>query len=179
MDEPNQILPAHIEDTIKAIARLQTRHEEEATLLERLVERITGAVGRPGFLLVLSCGVLGWVAVNLWGWMLGLHSFDPPPFNWLQGLLTLMALLVTVIILTTQRRADKLSSHREQLTLELSILAEQKASKVIELLEEIRSDNPLLKDRVNREAQEMAKPADPDAVLQALVNNAVSGPAAD
>ena len=52
----------------------------------------------------------------------------------------LLALYVTVLILTTQRRDDQLASYREQLTLELAILGEQKSAKIISLLEELRRD---------------------------------------
>jgi len=73
-----------------------------------------------------------------------------------------------VLILTTQRREDQLASHREQLTLELGILSEQKAAKIIELLEEMRRDDPTLRNRVDREAVAMSTPADPQAVLDAI-----------
>ncbi|WP_207210943.1 hypothetical protein, partial [Lichenibacterium minor] len=55
-----------------------------------------------------------------------------------------------------------------QLTLELSILSEKKSAKIIELLEELRRDLPAVRNRVDEEASEMAKPADPQAVLQAI-----------
>ncbi len=170
METPSTILPAHIEETIRAIAKLQAQHEREATPFERFVERLTAAIGRPGFLLLLLVAVAAWVLANIAAGRLGRLVIDPPPFNWLQDMLSLMALCVTVIILTTQRRADKLASHREQLTLELAILGEQKTAKVIQLLEELRRDNPLLVNRVDHEANAMARPADPEAVLNALVS---------
>jgi hypothetical protein len=57
---------------------------------------------------------------------------------------------------------------REQLTLELAILSEQKTAKVIQLLEESRRDNPLIRNRVDQEAEAMAQPADPRSVLDAI-----------
>ena len=73
-----------------------------------------------------------------------------------------------VLILATQRREDQLAQHREQLILELAILSEQKTTKVIQLLEESRRDNPLIRDRVDQEAEAMAQPADPQSVLDAI-----------
>ena len=49
-----------------------------------------------------------------------------------------------------------------------AILSEQKTAKVIELLEESRRDNPLIHNRVDQEADVMAKPADPKTVLEAI-----------
>ena len=156
---------AHIEETTRAITQLLERHDETATPTERLVEQLTAHVGRPRSLVGLALAITAWVGVNQAGPVLGYRAFDPPPFPWLQGLLTVMALFVTLIILTTQRRADVLAAHRDQQILRLSMLAEQKVAKAIALLEENRRDNPMMKNRVDTEALAMAVPADPDEVL--------------
>jgi uncharacterized membrane protein len=167
-EDATPILPPHIEETVKAIGRVQAQHESEATPLERLMEQLTAAIGRPAFLVWLALAVAVWVLGNGYGARLGYTPIDPPPFSWLQGAISLSALSVTVIILTSQRRADKLAGLRAQLTLELAILGEQKTAKVIELIEQTRRDNPLLENRVDLEANAMAKPADPEAVLDAI-----------
>ena len=169
-EDATPILPAHIEATVQAIGRVQAQHESEATALERLVEQLTAAIGRPAFLVWLALAVTVWTLGNIYGARLGYAPIDPPPFSWLQGAITLAALCVTLIILTSQRRADKLAGLRAQLTLELAILGEQKTAKVIELIEQSRRDNPLLDDRLDAEADDMAKPADPEAVLEAIAS---------
>ena len=75
---------------------------------------------------------------------------------------------MVILILATQQREYQLAQLREQLTLELAILSEQKTAKVIQLLEESRRDNPLIRDRVDQEAEAMAQPADPQSVLDAI-----------
>ena len=47
-------------------------------------------------------------------------------------------------------------------------MSEQKTAKVIQLLEESRRDNPLIRNRVDQEAEAMAQPADPQSVLHAI-----------
>ena len=79
-----------------------------------------------------------------------------------------MSLYLVVLILATQRREYQLAQLREQLTLELAILSEQKTAKVIQLLEESRRDNPLIRNRIDQEADAMAQPADPQSVLNAI-----------
>jgi hypothetical protein len=56
----------------------------------------------------------------------------------------------------------------DQLILELAILNDQKTSKIIELLEEARRDNPAIVDRVDPEASAMSSPSDTHAVLDAI-----------
>ena len=67
-----------------------------------------------------------------------------------------------------QRRDDQLASHREQMTLQLGILSEQKAAKIIQLLEELRRDHPSIHNRLDSEAHAMSTPANPQTVLKAL-----------
>ena len=63
---------------------------------------------------------------------------------------------------------DQLAQLHEQLNLELANLSEQKTAKVIQLLEESRRDNPLIRNRVDQVAEAMAQPADPQSVLDAI-----------
>lgn len=162
------ILPAHIEDTVNAIARLHAEHYEQASPLQKIVDRLTARAGRPEFIGVMTLIVFGWMAFNVVLMYFGRQPLDEPPFSWLQGAVGLAALYMTALILTTQRREDQLASHREQLTLELAILSEQKAAKIIELMEELRRDDPTIRNRVDHEAAAMSMPADPQAVLDAI-----------
>jgi uncharacterized membrane protein len=131
------------------------------------VDQVTAFVGQPGFAAGLGLVVAGWIAANLAGGRLG-GAVDPPPFAWLQGAATTMALFVAVLILTTQRRENLLAGQREQLILELSVLNEQKVSKIIELIEEVRRDNPAIRDRIDAQADAMSTPQDSLAVMGAI-----------
>lgn len=166
--EVSQTVPAHVEDTVQAVARFHAKHEADATALQRVIERLTRRAGRPGFIALLTVFVIGWIGLNLGLIAAGRPPLDEPPFFWLQGAVTLTALYMTVLILTTQRREDKLAGLRDQLTLELSILSEQKSAKIIGLLEELRRDDPNISDRPDEHADALSKPADPNAVLDAL-----------
>ena len=167
-DRPLPILPAHIEDTIRSIAELHAAHHRGATALERSAERMTRFLGRPRFIGLLTVLVGGWIVANLLVQRLGYRAFDPPPFAWLEVVVSLVSLYMVVLVLTTQRRDDQLAQHREQLTLELAILGEAKTAKIIELLEAMRRDSPHQTDRPDAEAAAMAAPADPQSVLDAI-----------
>lgn len=68
-----------------------------------------------------------------------------------------------------------LAQLREQLNLELAILSERKTAKVIQLLEEFRRDSPLMRDRIDHQAESMARPSDPQTVLDAIKETHASG----
>ncbi|MEO5867092.1 MAG: DUF1003 domain-containing protein [Sphingomonas sp.] len=161
------ILPAHIEQTVHAIAELHAEHQRTASAIQRLVERSVRFIGRPRFVGLLTAFVFLWILANSGLSHLG-AAFDTPGFQILQDLGELLGLFITILILITQRRENELVEHREQLTLELAILSEQKSAKIIQLLEEIRRDNPLLRDRDDSEARALSVAADPQAVFDAI-----------
>jgi uncharacterized membrane protein len=165
-DEPGGV-PDHIQQTINTIAGVHVRHQRQASRAHRFVEGTVALVARPGFIALLTLFVAGWVAANLALAAEG-RAFDPPPFPILQDIGTLAALYITVLILITTQREKEIGEHREQLTLELAILSEQKSAKIIQLIEEARRDNPLIGDRHDAEAAQLAVPADPEAVLDAI-----------
>ncbi len=175
-DEGVTGLPPHVEETVQEISRLHAAHEAAASPLQRLVERLTKGAGRPAFAAVLTVLVLSWIGLNLGLAASGLRPLDAPPFYWLQGAVTLSALYMTILILTTQRREDELAGLREQLILELAILTEQKSAKIISLLEELRRDDPNISDREDRQAEALSTPADPNAVADALKETQVGNP---
>ncbi|HEU4956817.1 MAG TPA: DUF1003 domain-containing protein [Sphingomicrobium sp.] len=164
----SETVPAHVEDTVQAVARFHSAHEAEASALQRAIEKLTRRAGSPAFAAFLTFLVVSWIALNLGLMALDQEPIDEPPFFWLQGAVALTALYMTVFILTTQRREDKLAGLRDQLTLELSILSEQKSAKIIGLLEELRRDAPDISDRADEDADALSEPADPNAVLHAL-----------
>src|ERR1700761_1622564 len=160
-------VPDHIQQTIDTIAGVHARHQRQATRAQRFVQSAVLWLVRPRFIVLLTLVVVAWIAANVMLAGQG-RAFDPPPFPILQDIGTLMALYITVLILITAQREKEIGEHREQLTLELAILPEQKSAKIIQLIEEARRDNPLIGDRHDAEAAELAVPADPEAVLDAI-----------
>jgi uncharacterized membrane protein len=162
------VQPLHIEQTVQAIARLHAAHHRQATTLQKLVDRVTAVFAHPWFIAGVTLAVAAWVVGDVVLRRAFGHGLDRPGLPWLQLAGELLAIYITSLVLMSQRRKDELSELREQLTLELATLIEQKVAKVIDLHEEARRDNPLLADRADPEAAAMASPADPEAVLEAF-----------
>jgi uncharacterized membrane protein len=161
-------VPPHIAETIQAIALLHEEHHRQSTLAERIVDRATMYVGRPAFLLALIMAAISWVLINTVLFLRGDPTLDSPPFAWMEILLTATALVIAVMILTSQRRADRFANLRERMTLEATLMTEQKTRKIIELLEELRRDSPGVRDRQDIEAEQMSTKADPHEVLAVI-----------
>jgi uncharacterized membrane protein len=138
-------LPAHIEETVRSLAQLHADHHQNAAPHERALARTTALLARPRFIGVLAIVVAAWMTLNLLAAPLGYPALDPPPFSWLEGAVSLASLYMVMLILATQRREDQLTQRREQLTLQLAILVEQKTAKIIQLLEESGMSRAVLK----------------------------------
>ncbi len=165
-------LPPHIEEGVQSIALLHNAHHKNASRAAKLVDAASSLVSRPLFLVVICLALVAWVAGNEALAAAGLRPLDAPPFPWADDMVTLLALIVAVLIVITQQRAGMLSERREQMTLELTLLSEQKAAKIISLIEEIRRDSPQLHNRIDPEAHEMSTRADPNMVLVAIQETA-------
>ena len=103
---------------------------------------------------------------------LSLPAPDPPPFGRLQLLLAVAALATTTIVLITQQRQAGLESQRAHLDLQVNLLTEQKVTALIRLIDELRRDMPMVRDRDDPEANALQVRTDAARVLHALAESA-------
>ena len=98
----------------------------------------------------------------------GRIAFDPAPYGYLNTLVSVGALVVTILILAGQRREDEATKRVIRLTLHLVAESEEKVAKLIQLVEEQRRDSTSLENRTDAEAERLASPARPRQVLERL-----------
>lgn len=153
---------------IEAILEFYVREELKISRSQRFLERVSGFIGQPIFLGMILLFVLIWMLENALAPKFGWIAFDPPPFAWLQGLVTLSALLTATIVLIKQNRLARMDEMRAHLDLKVTLLTEQKAAKMIDLLEELRRDLPNVKNRDDINAAALKQPMNPDLVVAAL-----------
>ncbi len=125
----------------------------------------TARVAQPRTLAVVSAAVAGWIVLNLAMTVSGWRAPDPYPFPLLSAAVSTRALYLTAMILIAQRHDDELATRRDQLTLEIAILSERRAAKIIALLEEFRRNDWRQSDDRDKVAEALAEPSDPQAVL--------------
>ncbi len=157
-----------IGQNIETIADLYAHAQRGLSPHQKIIERVTAFLGRPLFLYVILLFVALWIGINLALADAGLHSFDPPPFYWLQGIIALSALLMTNVVLITQNRQKKLTEQRRHLDLQINLLAEQKITKLIAMVEELRRDLPATRNARDPEIEAMMESVNPHEVLATL-----------
>jgi uncharacterized membrane protein len=161
-------LSEHVSNNIDTVHAYQEQEHGKLGGTERLLARVSGLIGRPVYLIGLLLVVSLWMCGNVLALRLRYHPWDPPPFHWLDGALTLAALLTTSVILLTQNRQAKIETQRAHLDLQVNLLTEQKVTKLIHLLEELRRDLPIVRDRHDPEAAALQQRTDTTQVLSAL-----------
>jgi uncharacterized membrane protein len=167
-DELTARLPRSVSENLGTIAEYYARHEEKVSRAQAFVEKMSVFLGSPTYVAASVVVIVVWIAWNLGAFGLHFKPFDPPPFSFLQGFITLSAFIISTTVLIRQNRMSKLAEHNAHLDLQISLLAEEKTSKIIAMLEEIRHDSPTLPDKIDEEADELAKSADTSTVLEAI-----------
>ncbi len=161
-------LSGRITDNIESIAAFQLREEQKLGQAHRRLGLVGDVIGRPGYLVSFLVLMAVWIAANNLAPRFGWASLDPPPFVWLQGFLTLLSVLTTTVVLIAHNRYARLDSSRGHLGLQLNLLTEQKVTKLIHLLEELRRDLPMVADRHDSDALALQRHTDTAQVLSAI-----------
>ena len=155
-------------ENIQTIVALHKRAENDVSKQQRIIEDITDFLGRPTFLFIILVFVSLWIIVNILLIKFGFSSFDPPPFIWLQGIISLGALLLATMILITQNREDVMTERHTQLDLQVSLIIDQKMSKLLTMVDQLRQVHPELENGTDPEVEALKKTVDPHASVKAL-----------
>jgi uncharacterized membrane protein len=166
--KPESNLPPSVNENIGTIAEFYARHEDHVSTTQKAVEKIALFLGSPGYVVANVVLIICWIAGNLIVEDIGWEPFDDPPFFWLQGLIGLNAFIISTTVLIRQNRMSRLADHHAHLDLQVNLLTEEKSSKIIALLEELRRDMPNVRDKPDSEADALARHADAKAVLSAI-----------
>jgi len=78
------------------------------------------------------------------------------------------AILTATVVLIKQNRLTRIEKQRAYLDLQLNLLTEQKTTKLIDPIEELRNDLPMVKNRHDAASAALQKPTDPHMVLASL-----------
>ena len=167
-DTPVESESDQISQNIEAVLEFYARENNKISRSQRILEQISLFIGQPVFLGIILLFVAIWMVANTVLSLFSMSEFDPAPFNWLQGIISLSALLISTVVLSKQNRLAKLAEQRAHLDLKVTLLTEQKAAKLIDLMEELRRDLPNVRNRHDSEAVELQQSMNPDLVLAAL-----------
>lgn len=139
MTEPDHYRsPRSVADVTRENVRAMRKLEELAKTRRSRADRVAELVARFGgsihFIWVHALVFGGWI---VWNSVPGFPQFDPYPFTFLTLCVSLEAIFLSSFILISQNYEMRISERRNQLDLQINLLAEQENTKILQLLEGI------------------------------------------
>jgi uncharacterized membrane protein len=127
-----------IRRNIAALADMQRRDDERRTRTDRVADAVTRFSGSMAFVYLHVAWFGLWIALNE-GLLesFGLRPFDEFPFGLLTMIVSLEAIFLATFVLISQNRMTRASEKRAELELQVNMLAEQKAAKTLEMLDQL------------------------------------------
>ena len=119
--------------SIQAISTLEQRALTRRSVTEKISDYIVNQGGRAWAAIAHVAWFGLWILWNSGG-MPGVHRFDPFPFLGLTTIVSLESIFLSLFILASQNRATRRADERAQLDLQVNLLAEREATKMLQLL---------------------------------------------
>jgi uncharacterized membrane protein len=117
----------------RAIQSFESKYTNMRTPMERFTDAITDFTGSIEFLIINALWFTSWIVVNI-GLIPGLVPFDPFPFGLLTMIVSLEAIFLSIFVLVSQNRQSKIDDLREEIDLQVNLIAEEEITKVIHLV---------------------------------------------
>ena len=108
----------------------------------KIADILTSFFGSIGFLLLNLALFIVWVMANT-GKIPGMPIFDPYPYVLLITIVSLEAIVLTVIVLMSQNRQSQIGTLRDELQLQVELITEKEISKVLQLLKKVLEKNDI------------------------------------
>jgi uncharacterized membrane protein len=168
-----------VRKNLSAIAGVQRRESAALSLQERTAGWITNFSGSMVFVYLHAIWFGLWILLNI-GLIHIPHltQFDPYPFGLLTLVVSLEAIFLSTFVLIAQNRLARQSERRSDLDLQINLLAEQKAAKVLEMLDQIAQQLDQTSRRFNYktdiEVTELKVSPQPQEILQVIEEEAAS-----
>jgi uncharacterized membrane protein len=118
-------------ENIDAIARLEQEFLSQRTIWDRIADAVAAFSGSIAFVLLHVAGFAAWFLINL-GLIPGIRPFDPYPFILLAMAVSCEAVLLSTFVLMKQNRMSRRGEQRDQLHLQVALLAEKEITKVLQ-----------------------------------------------
>lgn len=144
------------QQNIRTIAELEQQAVDLRSLSERVSDAFTRVMGSMTFVSLHVAGFLTWFAINL-GLIPGVQPFDPFPFGILTLIVSGEGVLLAIFVLISQNRASRLANQRAHLNLQISLLAEQESTKLLQKIKAIADRLGIEDDAKDHEARRLSQ----------------------
>ncbi|RZL92496.1 MAG: DUF1003 domain-containing protein [Variovorax sp.] len=150
-------------DNIESILCLEDTEHRRKPMLYRVVERAARFCGTLTFLWINIAFFASWIALNQF-----LVKFDPYPFTFLLFVVSIEAIMLSILILISQNMSAEASERRHHLDLQINLLNEREMTAMLRLALHM-ADKLGIDADAQAEAVALSKKTRPEHVLHQIV----------
>jgi len=161
----NPRLAPVVERNINTILELRQEMERSRCLQERVADAITAWSGSMLFVYVHVIWFGLWIVINLH--LTRFPAFDPYPFGLLTMIVSLEAIFLATFVLISQNRQATVDAQRNDLDLQVDLLAEYEVTRVLALVDAI-ADHLGLDVGKDPELDDLKQDTEPEALVQEM-----------
>ena len=158
------------EKFIHASKKVVVKNHHSRTLSERFADTCTSIFGTSEFLFAHVLLFALWILYNT-GIVPGTVPVDPYPFNFLTTAVSLEAIFLSIVVLMSQNRAERIANVRDEVDLQINVQSEREITKILEMLATLEKRLHVAQ-KVDPELLEMLRKIDLDQ-LEARVVKAI------
>lgn len=138
----------------KIIQSFEAKELRKRSWSVRLADDLTSTFGSFSFLTFNFLFFIFWIAMNL-GKIRGLQILDPFPFPLMTTIVSLEAIILTLIVLMSQNRQSFISNLREEIDMQVNITSEREITKILQILTKVAKKQGIKLD--DKDLNEMLK----------------------
>jgi len=131
----------------------------------KIADFLTSYFGTVGFLLINILIYTVWILINT-GKIPQIPIFDPYPHSFLNSLVSIEAIFLTVIVLISQNRANQIDKLRQELQLQVNLYSEKETTKILQLVKKLADEKGIKIE--DKEIEEMIKEIDASYIERKL-----------
>jgi uncharacterized membrane protein len=151
---------------IEAIVRLEEASVRGRSVGERFSDSFTRVMGSMSFVVFHLLLFAVWFGVNL-GWT-PLRPFDPFPFGILTLIVSAEGVLLAIFVLVSQNRMSRQANQRAHLNLQISLLAEQETTKLLQKVQSVLDHLGVEPTALDREVQQLSQETHVETLVSEL-----------
>lgn len=153
-----------VKENVETIRKIESAAEEARTTGDAVADAIARFCGSTLFIWVHLVLIGGWLLVNVL--LPRGERFDPQPFGALNLTVSIEAIFLSTFILISQTRQQRLGERRNHLDLQINLLAEQEASQMLRMMQQVMDHLGVKMETGQVEALQQA--TDPERMIEQI-----------
>jgi uncharacterized membrane protein len=151
---------------IEAVVRLEQESMLQRSLGERFSDAFTRVMGSMSFVVFHFLLFASWFLINLG--LTPIRPFDPFPFGILTLIVSAEGVILAIFVLVSQNRMSRQANQRAHLNLQISLLAEQETTKLLQRVQSLLDHFGVKTTALDQEVEKLSQETHVEALVSEL-----------